>query len=136
MATSQKKASLKPLLTYRLDNKSPLDKLKGKVYYENKNQVGIYRLMNRNTKQSYIDSTLNLGQVLYALASHSISNGQQALHSAIQEHGLTSFNLQILTYCSPEELTEKEQYYLDLYQPEYNIWGLALDKKEERSARQ
>lgn len=43
------------------------------------------------------------------------------LKQAIQEHGLTSFNLQILAYCSIQELAEKEQYYLDIYQPEYNI---------------
>lgn len=36
----KKKASLKPLLTYRLDNKSSLDKLKGKIYYENKKKAG------------------------------------------------------------------------------------------------
>jgi hypothetical protein len=31
LARTQKKATLKPLLTYRIDDKSPLDKLKAKV---------------------------------------------------------------------------------------------------------
>lgn len=128
LAANQKKAILKPLLTYRIDDKS-LDKLKGKAYYENKKKTGIYRWINRDTKQSYIGSTLNLGQVLYAL-----DKIDYPLKQAFQEHGLASFNLQILVYCSPEELTEKVQYYLDLYQPEYNIKEqstLAFNKGKE-----
>jgi hypothetical protein len=36
-----------------------------------------------------------------------------------------------LAYCSEEELTEKEQYYLNLYQPEYN--QLPKDNKEDNT---
>jgi len=50
LARTQKKATTKPLLTYRIDDKSPLDKLKGKVWYENKNKPGIFRWVNRITK--------------------------------------------------------------------------------------
>ncbi|RPB18023.1 hypothetical protein L211DRAFT_883852, partial [Terfezia boudieri ATCC MYA-4762] len=103
-----------PLLTYRID-----DKIKGKVYYENKHKSGIYRVVNRDTKQSYISSSLNLGQILYALDSNSLADDQQVLYSAMQEHS-TSFNLQILAYCSEEELAGKEAYYIQIYQPEYN----------------
>lgn len=116
LATSQKKAIIKPLANYRID-----DKTKGKVYYENKHKSGIYRVVNRDTKQSYISSSLNLGQILYALYSNTIADNQQVLYSAMQEYGLTNFNLQILAYCSIQELAEKEAYYLELYQPEYNI---------------
>jgi hypothetical protein len=40
-----------------------------------------------------------------------------------------------LAYCQPEELTEKEAYYLELYQPEYNQiipWGPGEDKPAEQ----
>jgi len=121
LASSQKKAILKPLLTYRLDSTSPLSKWQAKAYYENKKSAGIYRWVNRDTKQSYIGSTLNLGQVLYSLDKITTDSEEYPLKKAFREHGLTSFNLQILAYCSPEELAEKEQYYLNLYQPEYNI---------------
>lgn len=130
LAKSQKKATTKPLLTYRLDSASPLSKWQGKAYYENKKKTGIYRWINRNTKESYIGSSLNLGQILYALDSNSIVDNQQALYSAMQEYGLTSFNLQILAYCSKEELNEKEQYYLNLYQPEYNTVALQSKDRE------
>lgn len=52
LAKSQKKASLKPLLTYRLDNKSSLDKLKGKIYYENKKKAVLRNAELRNLSLS------------------------------------------------------------------------------------
>ena len=129
LATGQKRAATKPLVNYRIDDKSPVDKLKGKVYYENKRKIGIYRWVNRDTKQSYIGSTLNLGQILYTLDSNSIADDQQVLYLAMRKYDLTSFNLQILAHCSKEELAEKEQYYLDLYQPEYNIFKVNSEEQ-------
>ena len=131
LAKNQKKSATKPLLTYRIDDKSLLDKLKGKVYYENKKKTGIYRWVNRDTKESYIGYALNLGQILYALDSNLIAKDQQVLYSAMQEYGLTSFNLQILAYCSIHELFAKVQSYLDLYQPEYNIFSKENKEEEE-----
>lgn len=133
LRASQKKATLKPLLTYRIDDKSPLDKLKGKVWHENKHKTGIYRWVNRLTKESYVDSSLNLGNLLYTIASsQTLSKSKNSLfEQALQQYSLTNFTLQILAYCSTEELArkEKEQYYLQLYQPEYNRLE---DKKEAK----
>jgi len=133
LAKSQKKAAIKPLLTSRIDSKSPLDKLKAKVWYENKNKVGIYRWVNRDTKQSYVGSTLNLGSILYSLQlDKSTTNSKDyLLNQAFQEYGLTNFTLQILAYCNKEELTEKERYYFQLYHPEYNL--PPKDNKKDQS---
>jgi hypothetical protein len=64
-----------------------------------------------------------LGSILYSLQldKSTTNNKDYLLSQAFQEHGLTSFNLQILVHCCPEELAEKEQYYLNLYQSEYNV---------------
>jgi hypothetical protein len=103
-----KKLDTKPLLTYRIDSKSPLDKLKGKVWYENKNKAGIYRWVNRLNKQSYVGSSLNLGNLLYTIAStQTLSKSKNSLfQQALQQYslGATNFTLQILAYCSEEEL--------------------------------
>jgi len=130
LAKSQPKANPKPLLTYRIDHTSPLNKLKGKVWYENKDKAGIYRWVNRVNKKSYIGCSLNLGSILYSLQLDKITTNSKdyLLSQAFQEHGLTNFNLQILAYCNKEELAEKEQYYINLYQPEYNILE---DNKED-----
>jgi hypothetical protein len=80
-----------------------------------------------------VDSSLNLGSILYSLQldKSTTNNKDYLLSQAFQEHGLTSFNLQILVHCCPKELAEKEQYYLNLYQPEYN--QLPKDNKEDNT---
>jgi len=69
-----------------------------------------------------VDNSLNLGNLLYTIAStQTLSKSKTPLfQQALQQYSLTNFTLQILAYCSEEELVEKEQYYLQLYQPEYN----------------
>lgn len=37
------------------------------------------------------------------------------------KYGYSNFKLDILEYCDPKELLIREQYYLDLYSPDYNI---------------
>lgn len=41
------------------------------------------------------------------------------------KYGYSGFRLDILEYCDPELVLEREQYYLDLLQPEYNILKIA-----------
>ena len=45
------------------------------------------------------------------------------------KYGYFNFNLEILEYCNKELLLEREQYYLDLYKPEYNICKIAGSSK-------
>jgi group I intron endonuclease len=40
---------------------------------------------------------------------------------ALIKYGHANFSLEILEYCSPEDLIKREQYYLDRLKPEYNI---------------
>lgn len=40
---------------------------------------------------------------------------------ALLKYGYNNFTLDILEYCSKDLLIEREQYYLDLLNPEYNI---------------
>lgn len=48
-----------------------------------------------------------------------------AIYNAILKYGYTNFKLEILEYCNPDILLLREQYYLDLLKPEYNILSLA-----------
>jgi group I intron endonuclease len=43
------------------------------------------------------------------------------ISKAILKHGYSNFALQVLEYCEPSEAISREQYYLDIIQPEYNI---------------
>lgn len=44
---------------------------------------------------------------------------------ALLKYGYSSFKLDILEYCEPSVLIEREQYYIDLLKPEYNILKVA-----------
>jgi group I intron endonuclease len=39
--------------------------------------------------------------------------------------GFSKFSLEILEYCNIEDLLKREQYYIDLLKPEYNICKIA-----------
>jgi group I intron endonuclease len=43
------------------------------------------------------------------------------IHAALLKYGYSSFTLEILEYCAPSEAITREQYYLDLLNPDYNI---------------
>ena len=44
---------------------------------------------------------------------------------ALLKHGYSKFKLEILEYCDQDSAVEREQYYIDLLNPEYNILKVA-----------
>lgn len=48
-----------------------------------------------------------------------------AIYNAIIKYGYTNFKLEILEYCNPDIVLLREQYYIDLLKPEYNILSIA-----------
>jgi hypothetical protein len=47
------------------------------------------------------------------------------IYKALLKYGYSSFKLDILEYCDPAVLIEREQYYFDNLKPEYNILKVA-----------
>jgi len=47
------------------------------------------------------------------------------IYKALLKYGYAAFRLEILEYCSPEVLLQREQYYFDTLNPEYNILKVA-----------
>lgn len=43
------------------------------------------------------------------------------INRALLKYGYSKFKLEILEYCEPAVAIEREQHYLDLLEPEYNI---------------
>jgi group I intron endonuclease len=43
------------------------------------------------------------------------------INRALLKHGYSNFTLEILEYCEPSNVIAREQFYLDLLCPEYNI---------------
>lgn len=59
----------------------------------------------------------------YSLLSLAKSN--RPIDRALLKYGFSNFRLEILEYSSPEDVLEREQYYLDHTKPHYNIAKIA-----------
>lgn len=47
------------------------------------------------------------------------------IHNALLKYGYSNFTLEILEYCEKINTIKREQHYLDLLNPEYNILKVA-----------
>jgi len=47
--------------------------------------------------------------------------GSIIIRRALLKYGYSNFSLDILEYCESDVLITREQYYIDLLKPEYNI---------------
>jgi group I intron endonuclease len=47
------------------------------------------------------------------------------INKALLKHGYSKFKLEILEYCNPKDLVEREQHYRDILKPEYNMLNTA-----------
>jgi group I intron endonuclease len=84
---------------------------------------GVYIIENIGTSDSYIGSTKNLEKRfkdhLYRLRVNTHPN--KNLQCGWDKFGDCYFQIRILEYCSEDKLLEREQYYMDLLNPTYNI---------------
>lgn len=121
-----------PIIPY-----SNAEKYKFIIYNENKGKSGIYRWNNFITGKSYIGFAKSLNTRLanyYSIRTinKKLSKSSSAIYSAILKYGYSNFSLDIIEYCNPILLIKKEQYYIDLLKPEYNICkkaGFTLGRK-------
>lgn len=96
------------------------------ILRENKGKCGIYRWTDSINNHSYVGSSINISKRLskyYSLnyLNKKISVDNSRIYRALLNHGYSKFNLEILEYCNENSLLNREQYYLDLIKPEYNI---------------
>lgn len=117
--------------------------LKSVIYKENLKKAGIYRWTNLITGDTYIGSSINLtGRfVNYFSTKHLIrivKRSKSIITSALLKYGHSNFKLEVLEYCDPKVLISREQHFLDLYQPSYNILtkaGSRINHTEESLAK-
>lgn len=48
-----------------------------------------------------------------------------SINKALIKYGYSNFSLEIIEYCDRKDILVREQYYLDLCKPEYNILKVA-----------
>lgn len=113
------------------------------IYKENKGKSGIYRFICDTTGKSYIGSAVDLRRRFSEYFSlgfirNELKKGNSAIYSSLLKHGHSNFRLEILEYCNKEMLIRREQHYIDLLKPEYNLAKLAhscLGYKHTKEAR-
>lgn len=101
------------------------------IIKENKNQSGVYRWTHKKSGQSYIGSSINLNKRFinyYSFKYITDPKKTKLIHKALLKYGYSAFKLDILEYCKPENLINREQYYLDLFKPNLNILTIAGSK--------
>nr|YP_010608687.1 hypothetical protein PNX16_mgp084 [Drechslerella dactyloides]WAN89767.1 hypothetical protein [Drechslerella dactyloides] len=120
-SSSLNKDNIKPVAIYPNSDTQKLEILKN-----NKNKAGIYRWVNLINGKTYIGSSNNLGVRLrnyYKISFLEIETkkNKSMIYNAVLKHGYSKFSLEILEYCDSKDLIKREQYFIDLLKPEYNI---------------
>lgn len=136
--------SAKPLQTkgvtpVKIYNNAGLQK--SHILTENRGLAGIYRWINKLNNRTYVGSAENLSKRLAIYYRKSeLLKSPRPIHKALLKYGYDNFILEILEVCpvtpSPSpgtefkvEIIKREQYYLDLLEPEYNILKVAYSLK-------
>jgi len=98
------------------------DAEKERILKENRGKSGVYRFTNLINGKSYIGSSSSINRRLREYFNfNQISKGNRTINKALLKYGYSGFKLEILEYCEPSNCIEREQYYLDLLKPKYNI---------------
>ena len=114
-------AAILPIKTY-----SNAKAEKTKILKENKNKSGIYKWKNLKNDKCYIGSAEDLSNRLSFYYSckalkNSFKNSQSYIYNALLKHGHSNFEPTILEYCDKKKCLERERYYQQTLNPEYNI---------------
>lgn len=108
-----------PVLKY-----SNADTNKLKILKEIKGKAGVYRWINNINGKCYVGSSVDLSKRLYRYYSlaHIIAQSEFSLIcKALVKYGYSTFSFEILEFCDRKDVLVREQYYIDLLEPEYNI---------------
>ena len=84
----------------------------------------MYRWVKIISGESYIGSSVNLGKrfINYYNYNHlSDPRCNMLIYRALLKYGYSNFKLEILEYCDQASVLDRENFYLELVKPEYNI---------------
>ena len=92
--------------------------------------IGIYKIENKINHKIYVGQSQHIEK---RWQEHCRNSADSVIGRAIQKYGKDNFSFQILEECTVEELDDKEQYYIQLYDsivPKgYNVEKIVCDRK-------
>lgn len=96
----------------------PLAKKKFPLILGSNEQTGIYKITNIKNQLCYVGQAVNIykrwNEHLKAALGIDTPQGNK-LYQAMAADGIDNFTFELLETCKKEQLNEKEQYYIDLY---------------------
>jgi hypothetical protein len=96
------------------------------ILNDNRKKVGVYRWVNKINGSYYIGSSTNLSVRMYTYFSlRSLAKSNRPIDRALLKYGFSNFRLEILEYCELKDVLKREQHYLDISKPQYNIATIA-----------
>ncbi len=102
-----------------------LESAKLLILEENKEKCGIYLLTKKVTGKFYIGSSKDLSKRFKNYLSPGYlkhtSRSMMVINKALLKYGYSNFKLEILEYITADKVFEREQYFLDLLKPTYNM---------------
>lgn len=107
---------------------SNADTQKESILKDNKNKSGIYCWTNIESNKKYVGSSVDLYKRFtkyYSIKYITRTSKSSLICRALLKHGYSKFKLDILEYSDPSVLIEREQYFIDTLNPEYNILKVA-----------
>lgn len=104
--------------------------------------AGIYSITNTLNGHKYIGSAISVSRRWKGHINHLNANTHHSAHlqSAWNKYGADCFEFTVLERCEKERLIEREQFYIDLEQPVYNMSptagsSLGIKRSEETRRR-
>ena len=96
-----------------------------------KKEPGIYKITNLITNHCYIGSSIDVSRRVKAHIYYlSLDKHQNTyLQRSYNKHGKDSFEFTVLEYTTEDALLEREQFYIDNFNPRYNILRIAGSPK-------
>jgi len=113
---------------YSSVNYSNADTQKESILKDNKGNADVYCWANKDSGKIYVGSSVDLYRKFtnYYNIKYIIRTAKSSLICrALLKYSYSKFELDILEYCDPVNLIAREQYYIDLLKPEYNILKVA-----------
>lgn len=103
------------------------DSQKKQIYLNNRGKSGIYMWVNTVNNKRYVGSSSDLQRRIssYYSVAYLTKYNSTVINRALLKYGYSAFSLYILEYCNKEDLISREQYFIDIYKPEYNILKIA-----------
>jgi len=109
---------------------------KSQILLDNKGKTGVYLWIHLESGKKYVGSSIDLSKrfISYYTSSYLARPGNSYIYNALINYKYSAFSLSILEYLDITNLSkneaqklliEREQYYINTLNPEYNILKIA-----------